>query len=154
MNSLVEIRAALDRMLSIGYGVVYDYIFERFLPYQRLEAEVRQLVEASVRVGRPHGIRVLEIPAARELQLPARRGRLLGDRARHYGSLVEVPRKEAPRQAPCETWPPSRDLARGNTSARARSTGLSIHSLYVHPAPDQLPHGGVRVLKPGGTRCS
>src|SRR5204863_266725 len=55
-------RPAGARVLSIGYGVVYDYIFERFLPYQRLEAEVRQRVEASVppSVDR-HGVRILDI---------------------------------------------------------------------------------------------
>ena len=35
----------LDRMLSVGYGVVYDAIFERFRPYQDLQAEVLELVE-------------------------------------------------------------------------------------------------------------
>src|SRR3990172_7689883 len=63
MNSLVSgIQSGLDRMLSIGYGVVYDYIFERFAPYQRLQAEVRDLVEGAVpeSVDR-HGVRVLDI---------------------------------------------------------------------------------------------
>src|SRR2546421_5998544 len=47
MSSAVgAIRWGLDRMLSVAYGVVYDYIYERFTPYQRLQTEVRQLVEA------------------------------------------------------------------------------------------------------------
>jgi 2-polyprenyl-3-methyl-5-hydroxy-6-metoxy-1,4-benzoquinol methylase len=33
-------------MLSVGYGLLYDYIFEKFVPYQRLQAEVLALVEA------------------------------------------------------------------------------------------------------------
>src|SRR2546428_2234098 len=49
MNSLFGgLQWSLDRMLSVAYGVVYDYIFERFAPYQQLQAEVRTLVEASV----------------------------------------------------------------------------------------------------------
>src|SRR5256712_14010450 len=45
----------LDRMLSVGYGVVYDYVYPRFSYYQRLQREVRDLVEAAVpaRVERP-----------------------------------------------------------------------------------------------------
>src|SRR5256885_6199196 len=47
MGSAVgAIRWGLDRMLSVAYGVVYDYVYERFTPYQRLQTEVRQLVEA------------------------------------------------------------------------------------------------------------
>src|SRR2546425_10673947 len=52
MGSAVgAIRWGLDRMLSVAYGVVYDYVYERFTPYQRLQTEVRQLVEA----GSPSG---------------------------------------------------------------------------------------------------
>jgi len=52
----------LDRLLSVGYGVVYDYVYPRFRHYQRLQAEVRDLVEAAVptQVER-RDVRVLEI---------------------------------------------------------------------------------------------
>ena len=39
----------IDRMLSVGYGLVYDYIFEQFGPYQKLQAEVLDLIAASSR---------------------------------------------------------------------------------------------------------
>src|SRR5207302_269252 len=50
------------RILSIGYGVVYDYVYPRFSYYQRLQAEVRDLVEAAVpaQVER-RDVRVLEV---------------------------------------------------------------------------------------------
>src|SRR2546425_11751344 len=56
------IRWWLDRMLSVGYGVVYDYVYPRFSYYQRLQREVRDLVEAAVpaRVERRDG-RVLDV---------------------------------------------------------------------------------------------
>jgi len=56
------LRGWLDRMLSVGYGVVYDYVYPRFSHYQRLQAEVRDLVEAAVpaRVER-RDVRVLEV---------------------------------------------------------------------------------------------
>ena len=37
----------VDRMLSVGYGLLYDYIFEQFGPYQRLQAEVLALIVAA-----------------------------------------------------------------------------------------------------------
>ena len=42
----------VDRMLSVGYGLLYDYIFEQFGPYQKLQAEVLQLVDAPLRMPR------------------------------------------------------------------------------------------------------
>jgi len=32
-------------MLSVGYGVVYDFVFERFGPYRNLKTEVLSLIE-------------------------------------------------------------------------------------------------------------
>ena len=63
MGSAVgAIRWGLDRMLSVAYGVVYDYVYERFTPYQRLQTEVRQLVEAgSPSCGDRRDVRVLEV---------------------------------------------------------------------------------------------
>src|ERR1700747_1191522 len=52
----------VDRMLSVGYGLLYDYIFEQFAPYQKLQAEVLALVVASAK-GAPdrRGIQGLEV---------------------------------------------------------------------------------------------
>src|ERR687892_2116176 len=63
MNSLFGgLQWSLDRMLSIAYGVVYDYIFERFASYQSLREEVRTLVEAAVPAGVDRReVRVLDI---------------------------------------------------------------------------------------------
>jgi len=41
----------IDRMLSIGYGLVYDYIFEQFAPYQQLQAEVLELANLAFTQG-------------------------------------------------------------------------------------------------------
>src|SRR2546428_10923457 len=52
----------LDRMLSVGYGVVYDYVYPRFSYYQLLQREGRHLAEAAVpaRVER-RDVRVLDV---------------------------------------------------------------------------------------------
>ena len=51
----------LDRMLSVGYGVVYDAIFERFPPYQDLQAEVLELVEKSAPDAPRRDVHVLDV---------------------------------------------------------------------------------------------
>jgi hypothetical protein len=55
-------RRLLDRVVSIGYGVVYDYIWEGFPPYQDLQREVYELVERAVpeRANR-RDFRILEL---------------------------------------------------------------------------------------------
>src|SRR4029450_13767271 len=56
------IRGWLDRALAVGYRVVYDYVYPRFSHYQRLQAEIRDLVEKAVppRLERRE-VRVLDV---------------------------------------------------------------------------------------------
>jgi len=154
MNSLVSgIQSGLDRMLSIGYGVVYDYIFERFAPYQRLQAEVRDLVEGAVpeSVDR-HGVRVLDIACG-----PGNFTCLLAEAGFSvtgldtYGALVEVAKEKRRAKHLSNLAFRHADLSQGNTFREgAFDQVVNIHSLYVHPAPDQLLRAVYRVLKPGG----
>lgn len=154
MNSLVGgIRGGLDRMLSVAYGVVYDYIFERFAPYQRLQAEIRGLVEVSVpeSVDR-RDVRVLDIACG-----PGNFTCLLAEAGFSvtgldtYGALVEVAKEKRRARHLSNLAFRSADLARGNTLREgAFDQVVNIHSLYVHPAPDRLLKEACRVLKPGG----
>lgn len=154
MNSLVGgIRDGLDRMLSVAYGVVYDYIFERFTPYQRLQAEIRGLVEASVpeSVDR-RDVRVLDIACG-----PGNFTCLLAEAGFSvtgldtYGALVEVAKEKRRARHLSNLAFRYADLARGNTLREgAFDQVVNIHSLYVHPAPDRLLKEACRVLKPGG----
>ena len=63
MGSLLGgVRWGVDRMLSVGYGLVYDYIYEQFRPYQQLQSEVLELVTAGVPPGvLKRDVQVLEI---------------------------------------------------------------------------------------------
>src|SRR5262245_59662925 len=52
----------LDRMLSVGYGVVYDFVFERFAPYRALLAEILGLLDRAVPpAGERRDVRVLDV---------------------------------------------------------------------------------------------
>src|SRR5437762_9666679 len=154
MNSLFGgLQWSLDQMLSVADGVVYDYIFDRFGPYQRLQAEVRTLVEASVpaAVDRRE-VRVLDIACG-----PGNFTCLLAEGGftvtglDTYGTLVEVAKEKRRAKHLSNVAFRHADLARGNTFREgAFDQVVNIHSLYVHPAPDALLRQACRVLKPGG----
>jgi len=154
MSSVVGgIRWGLDRMLSIVYGVVYDYIYERFTPYQTLQTEVRGLVEAAVPAAADRReIRVLDIgcgPGNLTCALAEAGFSVTGLDA--YGALVEVAKEKRRAKHLANLAFRQADLARGNTFREGLfDQVVSIHALYVHPAPDQLLHEAYRVLKPGG----
>ena len=147
------IRGWLDRALAVGYRVVYDYVYPRFSHYQRLQAEVRDLVEKAVpaRLERRE-VRVLDVgcgPGNFTCALAEAGFNVTGldsyaplvgsakgkRRARHLANL-------AFRQG---------ELTRGNTFRDdAFDQVVSIHALYAHPTPERLLREAHRVLKPGG----
>src|SRR2546429_382693 len=110
----------LDRMLSVGYGVVYDAIFERFQPYRDLQADVLELVEK----GAPHGprrdVHVLDVgcgPGNFTFVLAEAGFSTIGLEA--YAALVELAR----------------------ASASARTTGTRISSRRTSKRPDSPSSG-------------
>ncbi|MBI2159275.1 MAG: class I SAM-dependent methyltransferase [Candidatus Rokubacteria bacterium] len=154
MTSLVDgIRSGLDRLLSVAYGVVYDYIFERFTPYQQLRDEVRRLIEASVPASADRrDVRVLDIACG-----PGNFTCLIAEAGFSvtgldtYGALVEVAKEKRRAKHLSNLAFRHADLALGNSFREgAFDQVVNIHSLYVHPAPDRLLKEAYRVLKPGG----
>ncbi|PYN88730.1 MAG: hypothetical protein DMD87_08815 [Candidatus Rokuibacteriota bacterium] len=147
------IRGWLDRLLSVGYGVVYDYVYPRFNYYQRLQAEVRDLVEAAVpaRVER-RDVRVLEVacgPGNFTCALAEAGFTVTGLDA--YAALVEAAKEKRRARHLSNLAFRHGELTRGNPFRdETFDQVVSIHSLYVHPAPDQLLREAYRVLKPGG----
>jgi SAM-dependent methyltransferase len=143
----------LDRMVAVGYGVVYDYIFERFRPYQDLHQEVYRLIEAS----RPDGAeraetRILNVacgPGNFACALGAAGYSVVGlDR---YLPLVELAREKQRAQGLGNVAFRHGDLAAGAALRKELfDYVVNIHSLYVHPDPTRLLHETWRVLKPGG----
>ena len=143
----------LDRMLSVGYGVVYDYIVERFRPYQALHAEVLGLVESAVPAGaNRREVRVLDVacgPGNFTLGLAVAGFDTVGVDA--YAGLVDLAREKRKAHHLANLAFRHADLTRGGTFPEGSFDHVvNIHSLYVQPDPQRLIREVYRVLKPGG----
>ncbi len=150
---LGALRWGIDRMVSVGYGLVYDYIFERFAPYQGLRTEVLALVKrAAVNHTNPHEFTVLDIGCGTgNFTFKLAEAGFLATGIDAYDALVELAREKrramhVPNLAFRQT-----DLAKSNAFRDgAFDQIVNIHSLYVHPEPDRLLSESFRILKPGG----
>jgi SAM-dependent methyltransferase len=147
------VRWGVDRMLSVGYGLVYDYIYEQFRPYQQLQAEVLELVTAGVRAGTLNrDVHVLDIgcgPGNFTFVLAEAGFNAVG--LESYAALVELAREKRRAKRLANLTFRHGDLADGAGIREASFDGLvSIHSLYVHPEPQTLLKEAYRILKPGG----
>lgn len=154
MSSLVGgVRWGLDRMLAVGYGVLYDYIFEGFAPYRQLSAEVVELVGSAVPpdVAR-RDVHVLDIacgPGNMTVTLAEAGFSVVG--MDPYAALVEVAREKRRAQHLANVAFRHGDLAEGNNFKTGTfDVAVNIHSLYLHPAPERLLREAHRVLRPGG----
>src|SRR5262249_43376108 len=144
----------IDRMVSIGYGLVYDYIFEKFGPYQRLQAEILGLVEtAAVATSTDRRtFQVLDIdcgPGNLTFVLAEAGFTVLG--LEPYGALVELAREKRRAKRLANLAFTHGDLA---VSAMLRDASfdqvVNVHSLYAHADPTSVLAQAWRVLKPGG----
>ena len=147
------IRWALDRMVAVAYGVVYDYIVERFEPYRKLHREVRQAVEDALPPGaNPREVRVLDVacgPGNLTLALAQAGFDVVGIDA--YGGLVDLAREKR-NVGPLANLAFRRaELAEGGIFPDESFHQLvNVHSLYVHPDPAALLKAAFQVLAPGG----
>jgi ubiquinone/menaquinone biosynthesis C-methylase UbiE len=144
---------ALDRVVSIGYGVVYDYIVARFQPYRDLHAEVVRIIEASVPERAPRrDVRVLDVacgPGAFTTVLAESGFDTVGIDA--YDALVELAREKRRARHLANLSFRQADLARGNVFRdESFDRVVNIHSLYVQSDARRLLAETFRVLKPGG----
>jgi ubiquinone/menaquinone biosynthesis C-methylase UbiE len=147
------VRWGLDRMLSVGYGLVYDYIYEQFRPYQQLQAEVLELVTAGVPAATlKRDVHVLDIgcgPGNFTFVLAEAGFNAIG--LESYAALVEVAREKRRAKRLANLTFRHGDLDDGAGIREASFDELvSIHSLYVHPEPETLLKEAYRILKPGG----
>jgi ubiquinone/menaquinone biosynthesis C-methylase UbiE len=143
----------LDRTVSVAYGVVYDYIFERFGPYRALQEEVLSRVEASLSNGMPRAdVRVLEVGCG-----PGNFSCILAEAGFSvvgidpYVGLIDLAREKRRALRLSHLAFQHGDLAGGGVLWDSSfDQVVSIHSLYAHPEPRRLLAEVCRVLKPGG----
>jgi ubiquinone/menaquinone biosynthesis C-methylase UbiE len=154
LNSVLRaMQWALDRMVSVGYGVVYDYIAARFQPYRDLHAEVVELLESSVPAeANRRELRVLDVacgPGHFTTVLAESGFDTVGVDA--YDSLVELAREKRRARHLSNLSFRQADLTRGNVFRdESFDRVVNIHSLYVHADPQRLLAEAFRILKPGG----
>jgi ubiquinone/menaquinone biosynthesis C-methylase UbiE len=147
------VRWGVDRMLSVGYGLVYDYIYEQFRPYQQLQAEVLELVAAGLPATTlKRDVHVLDIgcgPGNFTFVLAEAGFNAIG--LESYAALVELAREKRRAKRLANLAFRHGDLADGAGIREASFDEIvSIHSLYVHPQPQTLLKEAYRILKPGG----
>ena len=144
----------VDRMLSVVYGLVYDYIFEKFGPYQKLQAEVLELVETSAKAMSPdrRAFQVLDVdcgPGNLTFVLAEAGFSVLG--LEPYGALVELAREKRRAKRLANLAFSQGDLATVRAIRDASfDQVVNVHSLYAHADPEALLAHAHRVLKPGG----
>jgi SAM-dependent methyltransferase len=140
-------------MLSVGYGVVYDFVFERFPPYRKLQGEVLTLLEASVPPdGNRREMRVLDIgcgPGNWSFALAETGFTVVGVDA--YETLLDLAReKRRAIRLPNLAFRHA-DISRGDAFRdESFDRVVNIHSLYVHHDPLGVLRVAHRLLKPGG----
>jgi ubiquinone/menaquinone biosynthesis C-methylase UbiE len=147
------VRWGVDRMLSVGYGLVYDYIYEQFRPYQQLQGEVLELITAAVPAGTlKRDFHVLDIgcgPGNFTFVVAEAGFNVIG--LESYAALVELAREKRRAKRLANLAFRHGDLADGAGIREASfDEVVSIHSLYVHPQPETLLKEAYRILKPGG----
>ena len=150
---LGAVQWTLDRMVSVGYGVVYDTIVERFGPYRELHGDVLRFVEAAVTPGTSRReIRVLDVacgPGTFALRLAAAGFETVGIDA--YAGLVDLAREKREAHRAANLAFRQADLAEGGLFAEETfDQVVNIHSLYTQRDPQRLLREVYRALKPGG----
>jgi len=147
------VRWALVRSLAVGYGVLYDYIFEHFAAYRMLEQEVLRVIAAGSE-GKPNArdVRILDIgcgPGNFSLAMAAAGYSVLGVDA--YEPLITLAQeKRRARQVQNVAFkradlPEDRSFPAGHFDQV-----VNVHFLYAHPDPDSILREAARVLTPGG----
>lgn len=146
------LRALVDRVVAVGYGLTYDLVVRGFPPYEALVDEIVAFVGRSAAlIARPAPPTVLDVACGTgsvAVRLARSGYRVVGlDTVSH---LVDVARKRSRDVADAVEYH-HRDIARNAVpGAGTYDILLSMHTLYWHPNPGVFLEACRRVLRPGG----
>jgi ubiquinone/menaquinone biosynthesis C-methylase UbiE len=143
---------AVDRMLSIVYGLVYDYIFEQFGPYQQLRTEVLGVVEASAAdTSDRRAYQIVDVdcgPGNLTFVIAEAGFSVLG--LEPYGALVELAREKRRAKRLANLAFSQGDISSAKLRDASYDMVVNVHSLYAQASPETMLAEAHRVLKPGG----
>jgi 2-polyprenyl-3-methyl-5-hydroxy-6-metoxy-1,4-benzoquinol methylase len=150
----MRIRAAVEHMIAVTYGITYDAVVTRFGPYEAMVAEIAALVTRSApATDNRRAVKVLDIACGIGnvgLRLARAGYSVVGiDAVRH---LIAIAReKHHAAGAPTNLTFHHLDLAHDPLpGAGTFDVLVSMHTLYWHPEPETLLASCRRALKPGG----
>ncbi len=147
------IRGVLDYGTSIWYGVVYDYIVERFAPYQALQREVSELVASTVlETDARKNVRVLDIGCGPgNFAVVLARAGFAVTGIDDYAALVNLAQeKRRAEHMPNLTFTHGDLAAQHPFKPATFDVVVNVHFLYAHPRPLEVLREAHRLLKPGG----
>lgn len=150
---LDSVRWGVDRTVAVGYGVVWDYIFEHFPPCRQLREEVVGLVQTATPPASVHrDVRILDIgcgPGNLTFALAERGFSVVG--IDPYAPLIELAREKRRAGGLPNLAFQHGELPGGATRwTAAFDHVVNVHTLYLHPDPDRLLAEAYRALRPGG----
>jgi len=141
----------VERLIAIGYGLMYDAVVRGFAPYEALLAEIAGLVKRAATPGMPTATRVLDVSCGTgtlAVRLARDGWSVVGvDSVAH---LVEVGRRHHSDSGLSLSFHHA-DAARDPIpGAGTFDVLVSMHTLYWHPDPKALLAACRRALRPGG----
>lgn len=150
----MPIRAAVEHMIAVTYGITYDAVVTRFRPYETMLDEIVALVRRSAPVtDNPRSVKVLDIACGIGnvgLRLaPLGYTVVAVDSVRH---LIAIAREKHHTSGS----PPNLSFHHLDIACDALPGAgtfdvlVSLHTLYWHPDPVALLAACRRALKPGG----
>jgi len=144
-----SIRAATERLIAVGYGLMYDAVVSGFPPYERLLEEITSLVTRSA----PPNASSTVLDVSCGTGTVAARIAALGYRVTGIdpvGHLVDVAREHRTGRGLSLTFE-HRDIASDpRKDAGTFDVVVSMHTLYWHPHPEAFLAACRQALKPGG----